>query len=218
MQANDKSPDKLSQQLVNRIKSGFYAPGQRLIESELMAEYGVGRSLLRETLKKLIGEGYLTAERNRGVVVRKFTRQEVLDRARVREVLEGLAARQAAERKLSAEDRLELQRLQESLDSAAKNVDIDLYAKLNEKFHSLILDFSGNEISRTLLDRLNVPIFRQQFHSAFTVKGIIGRNEDHQRISQAILDEAPDRAEMAMRAHIRHGLENIRTMDDDYYL
>jgi DNA-binding GntR family transcriptional regulator len=92
-----QSVQSLSDQLIARIKRGFYAPGQRLVESDLMTDFDMGRSKVREALKILIGEGYLGFEKNRGACVRRFTRQEAIDRARVREVLEGLAARQAAE-------------------------------------------------------------------------------------------------------------------------
>lgn len=207
----------LPDQLIARIKEGFYAPGQRLIEADLMTDFGIGRSKVRETLKTLVGEGYLSFEKNRGACVRRFTRQEAIDRARVREMLEGLAARQVAERGLDKAARAELKQLQKALDKGAKDKDFSSYSRLNEEFHDFILAHSGNEYAADLLKRLSVPLFRTQFTGLFTTEGLFTRNEDHRRISDAILAEDPDAAELAMREHVGNGIRAMLTLRDDEF-
>src|SRR5690606_33923540 len=138
-----QSLHSLPDELITRIKQGVYAPGQRLIEADLMLDFGIGRSQVRETLKTLVGEGYLSFEKNRGACVRRLTRQEAVDRARVREMLEGLAARQVAERGLDKAARAELKQLQKALDKGAKDKDFSSYSRLNEEFHDFILAHSG---------------------------------------------------------------------------
>jgi DNA-binding GntR family transcriptional regulator len=207
----------LPDQLITRIKRGFYAPGQRLIEAELMTDFAIGRSKVRETLKILVGEGYLSFEKNRGACVRRFTRQEAVDRARVREMLEGLAARQVAERRLDKTARQQLRQLQKALDKGAKDRDFNTYSALNEEFHDFILLHSGNAYAADMLKRLSVPLFRQQFIGLFTIEGLFTRNEDHRRITQAILDEDPDAAERAMREHVGNGIRAMLTLDDDMF-
>ncbi len=207
----------LPDQLIARIKRGFYAPGQRLIEAELMTDFAIGRSKVRETLKVLVGEGYLSFEKNRGACVRRFTRQEAVDRARVREMLEGLAARQVAERRLDKDARQQLKALQKALDKGARDKDFGTYSGLNEEFHDFILLHSGNVYAADMLKRLSVPLFRQQFTGLFTIEGLFSRNEDHRRITQAILDEDPDAAERAMREHVGNGIRAMLTLDDDVF-
>lgn len=207
----------LPDQLIARIKEGFYAPGQRLIEADLMTDFGIGRSKVRETLKTLVGEGYLSFEKNRGACVRRFTRQEAIDRARVREMLEGLAARQVAERGLDKAARAELKQLQKALDKGAKDKDFSAYSRLNEEFHDFILAHSGNAYAADLLKRLSVPLFRTQFTGLFTIEGLFARNEDHRRISDAILAEDPDAAERAMREHVGNGIRAMLTLRDDEF-
>lgn len=215
--AQSDSAETLYAQLINRIRRGVYAPGQRLIEAELMTDFSLGRSKVRETLKTLVGEGYLTVEKNRGACVRRFTRQEAIDRARVREMLEGLAARQAAERPLGKAGRQQLKDLQKALDKGAKDKDFNTYSRLNEEFHDFILAHSGNAYAVDTLRRLSVPLFRQQFPALFTIEGLFARNEDHREITRAILAENPDAAETAMRQHVNNGMTAMMQLDDDLF-
>lgn len=211
------SVQTLSAHLIARIKRGDYAPGQRLIESDLMADFDIGRSKVRETLKTLVGEGYLSFEKNRGACVRRFTRQEAIDRARVREMMEGLAARQAAERPLDKVGRQQLKDIQKALDKSAKDKDFKNYSRSNEEFHEFILVHSGNAYVADTLKRLSVPLFRQQFSGLFTIDGFFDRNEDHRKITRAILAEDPDAAERAMREHVNSGLQAMMGMGDDVF-
>jgi DNA-binding GntR family transcriptional regulator len=207
----------LPDQLIARIKQGFYAPGQRLIEADLMTDFGIGRSKVRETLKTLVGEGYLSFEKNRGACVRRFTRQEAVDRARVREMLEGLAARQVAERGLDKAAREHLKQLQKALDKGAKDKDFAVYSRLNEEFHEFILTHSGNEYAAAQLKRLTVPLFRQQFTGLFRADGLFARNDDHHKITEAILAADPDAAEQAMREHVGNGIRDMLALRDDEF-
>lgn len=203
--------------LIARIKEGFYAPGQRLIEADLMKDFGIGRSKVRETLKTLVGEGYLSFEKNRGACVRRFTRQEAVDRARVREMLEGLTARLTAERGLDKAAREQLKQIQKGLDKGAKEKDFSAYSRLNEEFHDFILVQSGNVYAADLLKRLSVPLFRQQFTGLFTAEGLFDRNEDHRRITEAILAGNPAAAEKAMREHVGNGIRAMLSLQDDEF-
>ena len=211
------SVDSLSRQLVDRIRRGYYGPDQRLIESEIMQDFSVGRSKVRETLKTLVGEGYLTFEKNRGACVRRFTRQEAVDRARVREMIEGLAARQVAEKKLSAEAKKELRELQKAMNKAAREMDFGEYSTLNEQFHLFILQQSGNDYAADMLRRLSVPMFRLQFQRLFNNESFLTRHEDHRRIAKALLDADPDMAEQAMRDHLNKGIQAMSRLDDDLF-
>src|SRR5690606_25288908 len=76
---------------------GRFAPGQRSVTSELMDDVGISRGSLREAFSRLAAEGLLDLVPNRGALVRRLTRSELISLFRIREVLEGLAARQAAE-------------------------------------------------------------------------------------------------------------------------
>ena len=83
--------------LRDAIIDGRLAPGQRLTERELTTRLGVSRTVLRESLRQLEAEGLINLIPNKGPVVRALTAREARELYRIREMLEGLAARLFAE-------------------------------------------------------------------------------------------------------------------------
>jgi DNA-binding GntR family transcriptional regulator len=212
------TPDALAEGMRERIRRGSYAPGQRLIEIDLAEEFGVGRGRIREVFRTLVGEGYLVFVENRGVYVRRFSKVEILEMGRVREVLEGLAARMAAERDLTSEQRSRLGRHQALLDSSAAGNDIDAYNHENYAYHATICDLSGNPLTAEFLTRVRLPLYRLQLPRSFTEDSMARSNRDHQVITSAILSGNPDAAEAAMRAHVRAGNQHVASLDERYFL
>src|SRR5690606_3964267 len=88
--------DKVAHAIVEGIKAGIYAPGQRLIEADLTRDLGVSRGPVREATRRLGAEGILDVLPHRGAVVRKLSRRDVAAIYQIRELLEGLAARLSA--------------------------------------------------------------------------------------------------------------------------
>lgn len=199
----------IAEQIKARIHSGAYAPGQRLIEVDLAEEYAAGRGRIREVFKTLVGQGYLEFVANRGVYVRRFTRTEILDMGRVREVLEGLSARMAAETALSAEQRAALVTHQERLDAAVAIHDVDRYNAENFDYHATICGIGGNRHVEEFLHRVRLPLYRLQLPRNFSSDSMANSNRDHQVITAAILAGNPDAAEAAMRSHVRSGNEHV---------
>ncbi|MEQ8695189.1 MAG: GntR family transcriptional regulator, partial [Bauldia litoralis] len=79
-----------------RLLSGQFVAGQRLIEKDLVEITGIGRSSVLEALQRLATEGTVDLIRNKGAVVRSLSRKEVADILHIRENLEGMAAELAA--------------------------------------------------------------------------------------------------------------------------
>lgn len=204
-------------ELKSRILRGEYAFGQRLIEMDLAAEFGAGRGRIREAFRMLVGEGYLEFVANRGVLVRRYTRDEMIAIGRVREVLEGLAARLAAEKSLDAEGREDLEAAQARMDAAETAGDLDLFNAENRNYHSLIEALAGNELVGTFIDRVRTPLVRLQLPRSFAVDSMARSNKDHRLITMAILNGGADAAEAAMRAHVRAGNEHIASLSDDVF-
>ena len=103
----------LSGELAERVRQalldGLLAPGSRINEVSLSRELAVSRTPLRAALQMLAGEGLLTYTPNRGFTVRAFPLSEIVDAYEMRALAEGLAARLAAERGLSAEACVQLE-------------------------------------------------------------------------------------------------------------
>ena len=70
------------------ILRGVHPPGAAINEAQLSRQYGVSRSPLREALSRLVGEGLLVCEPNRGIFVRRFTEKYINDVLNMRDILE----------------------------------------------------------------------------------------------------------------------------------
>ncbi len=200
-----------------RIHRGGFAPGQRLIEVDLAEEFSVGRGRIREIFKTLVGEGYLEFIKNRGVYVRRFTRAEILEMGRVREVLEGLAARLAAETDLTDEQRTLLRSLQDRMDQAETSNDVDRYNVENFQYHAAICVIANNRHVAQSLERVRLPLYRLQLPRSFSSDSMASSNRDHQVITSSILAGKPDAAEAAMRAHVHAGNLHVARLAEDHF-
>ena len=92
------------------IASGELVAGERLMEIPTAQLFGVSRMPVRMAFRTLEQEGLLVPFGGRGYQVRSVSPSDIAGAVEVRGVLEGLAARQAAEQGLSAEARATLER------------------------------------------------------------------------------------------------------------
>lgn len=191
-----------------RIRDGKLVPGQRLVEADIVEATGSSRGKVREALKRLEAEGLVTIEPFRGASVRKLGRDEVRQIYRARMALEGLAAHDFAALG-SAEAKRRLGEIQDELDANESELNHERFARLNDAWHRLIIEGSGNAYIASFLTRLTVPIYRLLFATFYTAQRIAMANADHRVITRAILDGRAEDAERAMRAHITQGLEAL---------
>src|SRR5271163_4778070 len=96
---------------------GEFRPGEKLTELPLVARLGVSRTPVRLALDRLAHEGLLEASPTGGFVVRAFTIEDVWDAIETRGVLEGAAARLAAERLELDSELIALRELRDEMDA-----------------------------------------------------------------------------------------------------
>jgi DNA-binding GntR family transcriptional regulator len=194
--------DQVILAIKDAIREARYAPGQRLVEPELVREFGVSRGSVREALRRLAAEGLVEWERFRGASIIRMSRRQVTDFLELREVLEGFAAASAAA-KLDTDGKSALMKLERTPN--ARSLIPASYDAYNNEFHDLILRLSGNRELPGVLNQTRLPIFRLQFNKVLLFPDQIRQSrEDHTRIVQAISKRDPRAAETAMRDHIRH--------------
>jgi len=203
--------------LKDRLRRGVYRPGERLTEMEIADAFGIGRGRVREVFRTLAGEGYLTFSANRGVQVRRYSRAEMLEMGRVREVLEGLAARLAAERALPPEERAGLERHQAAMDRLEARRDAPAFHEENRAYHETICRLAGSQHVTEFLTRLRLHLFHIQLPPSFLDDSLTRSNADHRVITAAILSGSADAAEAAMRAHVRAGNAHIASLDESAF-
>lgn len=191
-----------------RLLSGQWRPGQKLGEQKLAAELGVNRNPVREALLKLTGEGLLERHAGLGCRVARMDIDILRGLWQLRESLEGMGARLAAERiapvqlmRLEHEHALMQQLTHEGQEQAL--VDSD------NRFHHMILEFSGNrillEVWHNYLQRIIVA--QTVLFPAYRHLDAVHREtfSGHAEIVKALATRKPDQAEQVMRRAIRDG-------------
>ncbi|WP_210496092.1 GntR family transcriptional regulator [Microvirga antarctica] len=200
--------DEVADVLRERIYAGTYRPGDVLRQESLATEFGISRTPLREALRVLERDGLVHHQAGRGVKVASADRARLLDAYALREVVDGLAARFAAERA----DRATI----EALDGlVARQVEIvapwepRVYTQSNVDFHLAVIAAARNEFLDT-----HIPLVRmtsQVFTPAYSLsldRALQGIGE-HRHIVEAIAAGDGAAAERLARAHIRETMTRL---------
>ncbi len=126
------------------IIRGELKPGTKLTEPELAARLGISRTPIRESFRQLESEGFLTVIPRKGAVVSNITRKDIEDFYELKSLLEGYAARIAAE-KMTEKDIEKLIQINVELSDCAEKNNYERFFIKNEEFHNYFLTLCGNE-------------------------------------------------------------------------
>ena len=150
--------------LRSEIQQGRFAPGQRLIEIDVMQHLGITRGRVREVFRLLKSEGLVQIDKNRGASVRKVSREEVRD---IFEVLEEISILMVKKAAIQLDEQQNRKRLQESLGIARRFhrdsktiLKVQDYMDENARFWGLLAEISGNSVLSDIRTRLQGPLFR----------------------------------------------------------
>lgn len=207
--------DKVVLQIRAAIRNGDLKPGDRLPPERKLAEiFGTSRTIVREAMKVLAAQGLVEIRHGQGMFVvdrgsdlslpRPGEPGNLRDLFEIRKVLEIQAAAWAALR--APEERV--RRLAEELDAVEREVRardtgrLLLLGEHDTKFHLAIAEASGNRVLvRVMRDLLD--LLAESRAKAWSIPGRPLRSlEEHRRIVGAIAGRDPDRAKVAMYAHL----------------
>jgi DNA-binding GntR family transcriptional regulator len=181
--------------------------GSRLSVPALAQRLNVSRTPVKEALARLEREGLVATRTNRGACVAFLSAADVGEIYHLREALEGLAARLAAERASPADIRT-LKGLIEAQEQALKLRDMDAVMDVDMEFHRRLRELSGNRLA-TILQNLEDQV-RTVLATSITIPG---RREqatrEHRTILTSIERHNPRLAEGAARDHIRNIREAV---------
>jgi DNA-binding GntR family transcriptional regulator len=191
--------------LVEAITSGKFEPGEKLSEAELARQLGISRGPLREALGRLEGRLVMRTPRL-GVRVITFTRDDLEQLFLVREALEGMATRLAAERMTSRElDQLGELLVQHAAQPALAAGEAYLQRSKDEDFHFAILRGARSErLEQLLLDEVYYQLRIHRMRSSARPGRARAAFKEHESILSALQAHNPDEAEISMRLHIRN--------------
>lgn len=198
--------DAVTERLEEAIIAGDIAPGERIFEQTLAAEMGISRGPLREAIRRLEGRRLVERKANIGVRVAELSPERLDELLTVREALEGIACRIAAQT-ISNE---EVSELSEMIESHALKEDVaageGYYQQSGDfDFHFRIAKASGNEFLISLITGDLYDLLRVYRYKSSTMGGRAAEAlAEHRRIIKALAAHDPDGAETAMRDHIRN--------------
>lgn len=186
--------------LRDAIWEGRFAPGERIPEEEIAHSLGVSRTPVRDALRRLQERGMLVVGAGRSLVVAELTKQQVLELYAMREILEGSAARFAAQHANEAEIDL-LHRVLDELDKHQD--DARMLVSLNRRFHRAICEAAHNRYLIATLDGMHDALALLHGNT-FRVPSRRSKSDaEHRRIVLAIERRDADEAEKAARDHVR---------------
>lgn len=198
----ERSPALIRSQVVENLRQAILdrrlAPGQRLIERELIELTGVSRTSVREALRELAAEGLVTAIPNKGMIVTSVTAEEARQLYQVRSALEALAGRLFVEHASPAQRKALVRALERIERLTAKGSPV-LAAK--DAFYDVLFEGGGNEALRSVASGLHarVSVLRSLSLS------VPGRVEHSVKELRAIVDAvAAGDADAAAAACARH--------------
>lgn len=180
------------------IHTGEYKQGERILEEHIAESLGVSRTPVREALYRLEAAGLLE-NLSTGLVIAGLTRAQVYELYAMREVLEGTAARFAAQHAVPSEIAL-MRHLAAEFEKSMDNP--VLLAEINRELHGAIYDAAHNRYVSRALNELQDTLALLQ-NTTFTVpqRAELALKE-HADIIDAIESRRADEADRLARLHI----------------
>lgn len=203
------------------LLKGEFAPGERVSELALAGRLNVSRTPIRLALDRLSHEGLLEVSPSGGFIVCEFTLADIWDALDMRGVLEGTAARLAAERLVDVSELRKIREYQREMDVIARHT-LDTFARymeLNEGFHNeLAMLAKSPMLARSLKHLTSLPfahpsamVFARSKLPRAAELMTIGQ-EQHHAILEAIEKREGTRAEALAREHVRLSRRNLESV------
>ncbi len=202
---NYPSPGEYAyEQLRADIREGVLPPGSRVREKDVAERLEISRTPVREALRRLEADGFLTFEPHRGMIVVQLDHQSMMELYAMREVLEGTAAGLAARHASEAEIAVLFEMLTRETDILHDPARLSQH---NAQFHQVLFRSAHN---RYLLKTANALRDSMALMRGTTM-AVPGRgssaHEEHTALAQAIRERDTDAAEAAARTHIQAAQE-----------
>jgi len=203
------------------LVQGRLRPGEKIREVPLSEQLKISRIPLHLALERLANEGFLEVLPKRGFRVQSFSVEDMYDSIELRGLLEGAAARMAAERLKDVHSLAPIETLSREILTLVRKskMTIDVftrYIELNARFHAALLDLAGSRMLRRAIERACCLPFASP--SAFLKRQYISNDlrelflisaDQHCAIVDAIANREGMRAESVAREHARVARRNF---------
>jgi len=202
-----------------KISEGHYAPGSRITEQQIAAEFDTSRTPVREAMRLLVADGLVLFKPNSGTVVREWTSQQMEQLFDARMLIESeLAAAAALHIEADALSSLEL--IQQEIELCAANPgspDTPRIGRLNREFHRVLAASSRNDrLVAMLANAMEVPVVQQTFRR-YTPSQLRRSSGHHRELLDALAVRDAAWARSIMSCHIlaaKHALLGYSRVQD----
>lgn len=223
-QSEDTTESQRSRAVVGlreMVLRGDFQAGERIAEVPLCQRLGVSRTPARLALETLAHEGLVEPTGTGGFQARQFTVRDIWDAIEARGVLEGAAARLAAERLVDSREIDPARRISEALDQIVgpslergqppSTSEMLQYGELNGAFHSAIVELAKSPMLRWSLQRIQSIPFAAPTSVILSksAEGTLIAQAQHRAILDAIGNREGARAENLAREHARFARHHL---------
>lgn len=181
-------PDQAADYMRGMIMSGQWVPGERIVETRIAKNLGIGQPTVREALGKLEESGLVVRLQNSGCVVTQLTQEEYSQVFRVRMELESLAIELAVENRDDQNCRV-LSTALASLKSAAQEGDVERFNRADLKLHQTIWKMAHNRFLERSLNQVVIPLFAFAMIEVIVDPqfNLVRNAGEHERLVKAVL-------------------------------
>ncbi|MCI0395247.1 MAG: GntR family transcriptional regulator [Chloroflexi bacterium] len=187
------------------IIQGEYRPGERMVIDELAGKLGVSQIPIREALRQLEADGFVSIEPYVGATVTEISADFIFEIFALLETMEAACSRTAC-RCMSQEELETLADLVRQMDACV--ADHDRWSEQNKRFHLLISDYAHTGLIRGMMEKVLDHWDRLRLHYLKDVLGqrIATAQEEHRQIMAAFRRRNTDEVERLIRAHNQNAL------------
>jgi DNA-binding GntR family transcriptional regulator len=193
--------ERAYRELRDRIVTLELSPGTVLREDDLMAEMGIGRTPLREAVKRLALENLVAVQPRRGTYVTAVDAADIVHITEVRAELEGYAAELAA-RRMDVAARRTAESLLEDIEALSRADDQHALMRLDQRIHAFTWEASGNPYLNETLERYFSLSLRIWYLVLDRMPGLGHAVHDQAELLRALTDRDGARARRIMREHV----------------
>jgi DNA-binding GntR family transcriptional regulator len=206
---SEDAVDRIAAAVTQGILAGTFVPGQHLPEGDLSRKLSVSRGSLREAMKRLAAENIVTLAPYRGAFVDVLDRRAAVDLMDISELLACVAARSVADAGLTSAGKIDMARAAKNL--LGQNSQFGVLESWRE-FFAVVLMLTANREMMRIFPLARSDLVRSQIVRLHSFEQWGRLTRDLQDVAAAIIDQRPQEAEHAMRAHfiaVRQAVERL---------
>lgn len=195
--------------VLERIRSGEYAPGQIIVARHLMTELDLSKAPVREGIHVLVGEGVMELLPNRSARIRRLNGKDMADFAEVWAAIAATNIRLAARRIDQGDGRRRVAEAIARIETSARTrVPYEFFLAVGN-LHSILAEIADNSFTRAFIERSHFAHFYRHLERQFPGAHWRKHVSAFSAVGAALADGDGERAEAAYRRHMQWALEHM---------